>query len=100
MNLKMNLGGFGSPCVSAVRSGGRDYEGALPRCTSCSPHRSRSGTARSWSSASQGAEAVRASCGRRGHRADSRRSWVRRRQVRHTHTLSDAFGRTADGSFH
>lgn len=56
--------------------------GSLPRCTWCSPCRSRSGTARSWSSANQGAEAAKASCGQRGHRADSRRSWVRRQQVR------------------
>lgn len=45
---------------------------------------------------------MKASCGRRGHRADSRRSWVRRRQVRHTDTRthSDALGGTADGFSH
>lgn len=49
----------------------------LPRCTWCSPRRSRSGTARSWSSAGRGAGAAKASCGRRGRRAGSRRIWGR-----------------------
>lgn len=45
-----------------------------PQCTSCSPSRSRSGTARSWSSAAQEAGVALASRGRRGHPAGSHRS--------------------------
>lgn len=55
----------------------RDYGDVLPQCTWCSPHRSRSDTVRSWSSANRGVEAVMASCGRKDHRGDSRRSYRR-----------------------
>lgn len=50
--------------------------GLLPRCTWCSPRRSRSGTVRSWSSANQEAVAGMASCGQRGRRGDSHRNWL------------------------
>lgn len=48
--------------------------GHSPQCTSCNPGQSRNDTARSWSSAALGAEAMPASRGRRGHPAGSHRN--------------------------